>query len=212
MRNKTKEKNDLKRWIPAILFSMMAVMISAAGCGISSGTAYGREGVFQAEEASVGISSETGQETEAAPKEVYVHVCGAVKKAGLYRLPAGARVGDAVDMAGGFAKKANQDAVNLAAFVSDGEQIYIPYESETRRSGPESSSEDSLTAAGHSRVNINTAQEAELTSLSGIGESKALAILEYRREHGSFSSPEDIRKVPGIGDGIYNRIKDLITV
>jgi competence protein ComEA len=212
LRNRTKEKNDLKRWIPAVLFSMMAVMISAASCGISSGTEYNREGVFQAEGASVEISSETGQETKAAPEEVYVHVCGAVKKAGLYKLPAGARVGDAVDKAGGFTKNANQDAVNLAAFLSDGQQIYIPYESEAARSGPVPSSEDSLPDTGQNRVNINTAQEAELTSLSGIGESKALAILEYRREHGSFSSPEDIRNVPGIGDGIYNRIKDLITV
>lgn len=187
-------------------------MISAAGCGISSGTDETREGVFRAEEASSEVTSETGPITAAAPEEVYVHVCGAVKKAGLYRLPAGARVGDAVDMAGGFTKKANQDAVNLAAFVSDGQQIYIPYESEAVRSGPESSSDDGLPEAGQGRVNINTAQEAELTSLSGIGESKALAIVEYRREHGSFSSPEDIRKVPGIGDGIYNRIKDLITV
>lgn len=195
-----------------LLLAVMAVMILAAGCGISSGTAYSREGVFLAEEATVEISTEAGQETEAVPEEVFVHVCGAVKKAGLYRLPAGSRVGDAVDMAGGFTKKANQDAVNLAAFVSDGQQIYIPHGSETKRSGPESSSEDRVTAAGQGRVNINNAQEAELTTLSGIGESKAMAILKYRQEHGSFSSPEDIRKVPGIGDGIYNKIKDLITV
>lgn len=165
------------------------------------------------------------ESTEGSHSLLYVHVCGAVKKPGLYMFDIGSRAGEAVEAAGGFSDKADTAAVNLAAVLEDGQQIYVP---DTTGSGIQrqaaieesqagSSQSQAGTSGGHmgkdaDRVNINTADAGTLTGLSGIGEARAAAIIEYRQKNGSFSAVEDIRNVPGIGDGIYKKIKDLIKV
>ncbi len=146
--------------------------------------------------------------------EIYIHVCGCVKKPGLYRLHSGARTQEAVDAAGGFSEKANQTAWNLAEVLQDGMQVYIPSKDEAKEAlNEEPSSKKDLSASQkESTVNINTASKEELMTLPGIGESKAAAIIACREEKGSFTSIEGIKDVAGIGDGIFNRLKDLITV
>lgn len=186
------------------------IMIILSGCSFS--VPVREEGstdsatVIRAEE------ERTTEQREA--KEIYVHVCGCVKKPGLYRLHSGARTQEAVNAAGGFSKKANQTAWNLAEVLQDGMQIYIPSKDEAKEAlNEEQSSKQDLSASQkEDTVNINTASKEELMTLSGIGESKAAAIIASREEKGSFTSIEEIKNVAGIGEGIFNRIKDLITV
>lgn len=144
-------------------------------------------------------------------KFIYVHVCGAVKKPGVYELSAGARADAAVKAAGGLLKDADEKAVNLAEVLSDGVQIYVPSKEENYKvSTP---LEHSTVDAGNSDlINVNSASMEELMTLSGIGESKALAIIQYREENGRFASIEEIKNVKGIGDGIFEKIKDAITI
>lgn len=137
-------------------------------------------------------------------EECTVYICGAVRRPGVYRFDSGARVCDAVEAAGGFTKKAVWDAVNQARLLTDGEQITIPVKSKAKKA--------SSSGKRSELVNINQADLSELMTLSGIGEAKAQLIVEYRDENGSFSATEDIMKISGIKEGIYNRIKDRITV
>ena len=130
---------------------------------------------------------------------IAVHVKGAVAEPGLYWLAPDSRVDDAVQAAGGALPEADLDNVNLAAFVSDGSQLYVPFagESEDAVSGP---------------LNINTATEAQLEVLDGIGETKARAIVEYRESRGDFASVEQLTRVDGIGDATLDKIREQICV
>ena len=125
---------------------------------------------------------------------IYVHVCGAVNEPGVYELKEGDRVNDAVNLAGGFDEEADRDAVNLVSVVSDGEQIRIPFIGENMNTP-----DDGL-------ININEADADELCEIPGIGESRAKAIVDYRKEHGGFTNTEELMQVPGIKEGIYARI------
>lgn len=169
-------------------------------------------------------SAETEQDSTES-QEIFVHVCGCVKKPGLYKLPTGIRAGEAVECAGGFTKKADTTAVNLARILSDGIQLYVPSKEEkdlkqsdgrevydSSMPGDSISEKVSGSMGDERKVNLNTASLEELTTLPGIGTMRAEAILAYREEQGSFSSIEDIKNVSGIGDGIFEKIKDSITV
>ncbi len=138
-------------------------------------------------------------------EEVYVHVCGQVKKPGVYALDKDSRVADAVEAAGGFSKKARESSVNLARRVQDGEQLYI-------RSVEEEEEPGLAEEKGKSLVNINSASKEELMGLPGIGEAKAEAILAYRSRHGDFKKIEDLKKIEGIKDGVLEKIRDKITI
>lgn len=133
------------------------------------------------------------------PGMVTVDIGGAVVTPGVYHLPAGSRVDAAVQAAGGFADGAEQDSLNLARLVVDGEQIIVPGVVTT-----------SHVNAG--RVNINTATVTELEALPGIGPTAAQAIVDYRLENGLFQTINDILKVPGIGPATFDGIKDYITI
>ena len=137
-----------------------------------------------------------------------VHVCGAVNNPGVYRMVPGSLKEDALKLAGGFTQGAAQDYVNLAEKMSWGEKIYFPYEEELTE-GYNISGESQGTSA-NGKVNINTATKDQLMTLPGIGESKAEAIIKYRDINGPFQSIEDITKISGIKEGVYNNIKDLI--
>ncbi|MBQ8139141.1 MAG: helix-hairpin-helix domain-containing protein [Lachnospiraceae bacterium] len=130
-------------------------------------------------------------------EEIYVHVCGAVKTAGVYKLSVGSRAADALEAAGGFTEEADEDKINLAAFISDGQQLYFPY------IGDAVNISEDLGGL----VDINTAGSDLLCTIPGIGKSKAEAIIEYRNNNGRFKKPEDIMKVSGIGQGVYEKIK-----
>ena len=160
-----------------------------------------------------GATWEVEQESEAC----YVYVCGAVEAPGVYMLNTGDRIYEAIALAGGLTEEANTSTVNQAEMVSDGQMIFVPTREEAAAGivsvsemGVENTSEQESVSDG--KVNLNTATLAELMTLSGIGESKAQSILDYRNKNGAFSSVEEIMNVDGIKEGLYNRIKDSIRV
>lgn len=167
---------------------------------------------------SAGQTEDAADMTEAAAgtdERVAVHVCGAVLYPGVYYLEPGSIRQEALDAAGGFAEDAAVDYVNLAAQISAGEKLYIPYADEVSGQDIPVSGTDgnvSDTAAASGKVNLNTAAKEELMTLPGIGESKADAIILYREETGLFQNIEDIMLVPGIKEGTYNNIKEYIVV
>ncbi len=151
--------------------------------------------------------------------EVTVYVSGCVTEPGVYSLGANARVNDAVNAAGGFGEGAATDAVNLARTVADGEQIDIPTEEEVEAGSASGDASGVPLAAGletpdvaSGLVNINTADAMQLQALPGVGEVTAEKIIASREEEGPFQSPEDIKRVSGIGDKKYAEMADRITV
>ncbi len=151
------------------------------------------------------------------PAPIVVYVSGAVVRPGVYALPAGARVNDAVGAAGGALPEADLVQINLARRVYDEEQVHIPRRGEptrppaTRQPPPPPSAQGAATG-GSPPVNINTATLAELDALPGIGPGYAQKIIEYRESHGPFQTIEEIQNVAGIGPATFARIRDLITV
>ena len=139
---------------------------------------------------------------------VFVHILGAVAKPGLYELHDGDRAVDAIAAAGGFTAKADQQQLNLARLVSDGEQIYVPEIGEVP--GPSSRSTDG-TAAG-AKVNLNTADQSTLETLPRVGPAMAARIIAWREANGRFSTIEDLMNITGIGEKTFADLKDLVTV
>jgi competence protein ComEA len=132
---------------------------------------------------------------------IVVHVAGAVVRPGIYRLPRGARVGEAVAAAGGFREEADTGAVNLARVLRDGEQVRIP-----ERGRPSSGSD------GGPLLDLNSASREELQKIPGIGPVLAERLVRYREEHGPFGSPDDLLQVPGIGPSKLREIKAFLGV
>lgn len=180
-----------------ILVSVFCCMLFC-GCGkqdglILSTSEEGKEGIEASAEA---VLSET----------IAVYVCGQVKEPGVVYLSDGARVVDAIDAAGGMTDAADKEYVNLAAYVEDGEKLFVPdyLEGEELRKQEEARASD--------YVNINTADAERLMTLPGIGESKALDIITYRDKYGDFTSKEDLMKISGIKENLFAKIKDKIIV
>ena len=173
------------------------------------------------------LSDASSEET----KTLVVHICGAVSAPGVYELPAGSRIIDAVEAGGGFLPEADEACCNLAEEIVDGCQIYIMTKSESCADGqtekkagiqtsPDSDMQttdrnvrsNSAPALDNGLVNLNTADVAALMTLPGIGESRAKAIISYREQHGAFAKIEDIMKISGIKQAAFSKIKDKITV
>ncbi len=138
---------------------------------------------------------------------IIVQVAGEVVSPGVYELKPGSRVYQVIEAGGGLTEDADERGINQAAPLSDGEKIYIPSFGET-------SEDPKLEGASDTdgRININQADAAGLMTLPGIGETKASDIISYRDAHGPFADISDLKQVPGIGDGIFKRILDLICV
>lgn len=159
-----------------------------------------------------GYSEVLGTSTEEYDANSYaVYICGAVLYPGVYYMEAGSIKQDVLDAAGGFTEDAVTWYVNLAEEITKGEKIYVPYEEELELGITPLADNDTSTSES-SLVNINTADKQKLMTLPGIGESKANSIIAYREQNGAFSCTEDICRVDGIKEGLYNKIKDLITV
>ena len=173
------------------------------------------------------LSDASSEET----KTLVVHICGAVSAPGVYELPAGSRIIDAVEAGGGFLPEADEACCNLAEEIVDGCQIYIMTKSESCADGqtekkagiqtsPDSDMQttdrnvrsNSTPALENGLVNLNTADVAALMTLPGIGESRAKAIISYREQHGAFAQIEDIMKISGIKQAAFSKIKYKITV
>lgn len=145
----------------------------------------------------------------AVPTSVMIDVKGAVQNAGLYELPAGSRINDAIKAAGGFLPEADSRSINLAVIVLDESAVYVP------KQGEESVELAAVTPGGNAEpglINLNTATEAELTELPGIGPAKAAAIVAHRTENGPFKSTEQLMDVTGIGEKSFEQLKELVRV
>lgn len=167
---------------------------------------------------------------------IYVDVCGAVVNPGVYELSSDSRVFQAIEKAGGYLPGAAASYLNRARSLYDGQQIYVPTQEEvdsqtipltqdetaqdgvvqegTAQTGTaaDNTADGTETTQAGQRINLNTADVSQLSTLTGVGESKALAIIAYREENGPFTSIEDIMNVPGIKEGTYEKIKDKIAI
>jgi competence protein ComEA len=153
---------------------------------------------------------EKKEEAADEPTEIVVDVKGAVKQPGIYRLPPDSRLYQAIEAAGGATDEANTDQLNLADFLIDGMAVIVPREGEELHDTTQGTGGEPHTGTG--KVNINRASEAELQTLSGIGPTKAAAIVKDREENGPFKTVDDLTRVSGIGDKTLENIKDDITV
>jgi competence protein ComEA len=147
--------------------------------------------------------SEPGSETESFEHYLYVHIVGEVASPGMYQLPLGARLVDAVFAAGGLTDQADNSSVNLARELSDGEQVVVYKIGDVAESGG---------AAPGGLISINRATAEQLEDLPGIGPALSARIIAYRDANGGFKAKEDLLNVSGIGDSIFSGFVDLITL
>ena len=169
------------------------------------------------------VSNNTSSEKKVNNDEesiIVIHITGAVKIPGVVRLTEGSRIEDAINKAGGLTEDANIANVNLAYVLEDGTKIKIPSitdeitmeESIINTDGGEGVTDNSNLEKNKTSININKANELELQKLQGIGPSLASKIIDYRNNNGNFENIEDIKKVSGIGDSIFENIKENIYV
>lgn len=147
--------------------------------------------------------------------QVFVHILGQVERPGLYQLTEGARAVDAVAAAGGFTAAADPATVNLARFLSDGEQIVVPAVGEAPAAGAPGAPGGGGTPSGAvipGKVNINTADAATLETLPRIGPAMSQRILDWRETNGPFTAVEDLMSVTGVGEKTFEGLRDLVTV
>lgn len=200
---------------------------------LNHGTQMEAETVIQSQSESVAQS----QSEPVVPATVYIHVCGAVNQAGVYALPTGVRLFEAVEAAGGFTEEADADYVNQAEILLDGMKVQIPTKEQTKEweAAGNGSAEGSVFTIGENateqsisqsepvkqengmaisdgKVNINVADEATLCTINGIGQGRAKSIIAYREKHGQYSTIEEIMNVDGIKNATFEKIKDQICV
>lgn len=201
----TADSRDARRrlGVGAVIVLVLVVFAAVVGIGIVRG-ATGSEAVTS--------SASPSATRSAADVGLYVHVTGAVRAAGLYRLDVGARVMDAVAAAGGFADDAERSGVNLARAVADGEQIVVPVlgvPADASGAGPSGSS---VGTTRDDRIDLNTATSEQLDSLPRIGPALAQRIMSWRDENGRFTSVDDLLSVPGIGEKMLEGLRDQVRV
>jgi len=162
-------------------------------------------------------ASEEGT-TVVATESVFVHVAGMVRRPGVYELPAGSRVVDALDAAGGIVGDAAPDALNLARIVADGEQVLVPSEKEALKQPLSAGTQGGAVAGGQGGTNaqapidINTADPGQLDTLPGVGPSTAAKIVAEREANGPFTSVDDLARVSGIGPKRLEQLRNLVCV
>lgn len=145
------------------------------------------------------------------PASVVVDVGGAVKDPGVVELEVGSRVIDAIEAAGGLSEDADCETINQAEVLQDAQKVYVPHEGESQTAAT-SGATASHPSATSSLVNINTADVSELDALPGIGPATAQAIIDDREANGSFTSPEDLMRVSGIGEKKYAKLESQICI
>ncbi len=169
----------------------------------------------QADEEGVSPGPEAGSSDAA---QIIVHVAGAVGRPGIVRLPASARVFEALEAAGGASENADLGSLNLAAPLTDGQQVFVSspeHQSASGGSGAAAGPEGGAGGAENqtaAKVNLNSASLEELQSLPRVGPVLAQRIIDFREQHGSFGRPEDLDAVPGIGEVMLASLVDLVTV
>lgn len=199
------------------LICILVLAIGISGCAnqreeakellLSKETAEVKAGSNGKEE--VWLEAEAKSQKEEETDIIYVQVSGAVNHPGVYELPLGSRVFQALELAGGMTQEAQEKSINQAQTLEDGQMIWVPTVEEAAalpKQQPESLAKDD------GKVNLNTATKEELQTLPGIGEAKAQSIVAWREEHGSFTQIEDIMKIEGIKEGVFSKIKDCVKV
>ena len=182
-----------------ILALILMLFITFSGCSQKNA------GMHLLEEAKPLASAEEPEDAKKDKEDIayiFVHVCGAVKREGVYELPYGSRVYEAIEAAGGFCEEADVRNVNQAEVLEDEERVYVPVIGEEVQTDSDEGG----------KININKASKEQLMTLPGVGASRAESIIAYRKEQGSFQSIEDIMQVSGIKEGLFEKIKDLITI
>lgn len=159
---------------------------------------------------SSGTEQTEAEEETADTQIIYIDIGGAVISPGVYQVAKDTRLYQVIEMAGGLAEDADTDSVNQASFVEDGQKIIIPVKGAASDDAASSDTQSSAGINAEGLVNINTASAEELKTLNGIGDVTAQKIIEYRSSN-LFRNKEDIMSVNGIGNGIYQKIKDRIT-
>lgn len=209
----------------AILRAALAILLSCGVCACAKeeivlDTAAGSAFATQEEPAAGDAESdgapapgESASGDMSADREeniCYVYLCGAVKCPGVYEAPAGTRLFQLIEQAGGLLPEAAAESLNLAELVEDGVRVRVPTLEEA--AAPEAGVENKAAEAADGRLNINTADSGQLMTLPGIGEAKAAAIIAYREAHGAFNAPEELKQVEGIKDGVYRKIEGCIKI
>ena len=208
-------KRERKKGSALYLGILSAALLAAlSGCGNRQARFLTGEETAATAEPSPGeeMPNTEAEEPSKPPQKIFVDVCGAVAKPGVYELAADSRVFHAINAAGGFLDTAASEYVNRAEPISDGEQVYVPSRKEMEGQTAPVLRETADPSAAEAKVNLNTADKEQLMTLTGIGEAKAEAILAYREESGGFQTVEDILNVSGIKEGTLEKIKDDITV
>ena len=212
---KLKSNWDKIKIIATITFIILAGTVYSVSRMIKGGKADDRielvvtdSVISTSDEADSHFDSSDDSTKDDSNTDIYVHICGAVINPGVYQVPVGTRVYQALELAGGSSDDAYLSGINLADKLADGQKVYIPAEGENAEGIL------SIDSGGVQSVmiNINTASEAELMTLPGIGQSRAKDIINYRVKNGLFESIDDIMKVSGIKEAAFEKIKDLIKV
>lgn len=201
-------KNAQKLIIPIVAFGLILLFIFP----ISDMPSSGEGEIIQQPSSTTDHPSpheeKNQQITEEEHKTIMVDVKGMVKYPGVYELPTGSRMIDAIEIAGGYLPESDSININHAQILSDEMAIYVPYKGEEAVTSVQLVQSE----ADDGKININTADESKLTSLPGIGPSKAKAIVSFREENGLFTALEDLKKVTGIGDKTYEQLEDQIKI
>lgn len=158
---------------------------------------------------------ENKEETKEMGTGIFVHIDGWIQNPGVYEIKENDRVNTIIEKAGGLKEGASIKSINLAARLSDGDKIYIPNREEEKQietTEVKRNNTGTVKITKNSKININKASITELKQITGIGESTANKIIDYRDNVGKFKKIEDIKEVKGIGDSKYESIKDKITI
>ncbi|MFV9833187.1 helix-hairpin-helix domain-containing protein [Bacillus stercoris] len=203
--------NWLNQHKKAMILAASAAVFTAIMIFLASGR--NKEPVKQAvptETVNTEVKQEAGKDESS--EEIVIDIKGAVQHPGVYEMRTGDRVSQAIEKAGGTNEKADEVQVNLAEILQDGTVVYIPEKGE-ETAGQQGAGGAVQSGGGKGElVNINTATLEELQGISGVGPSKAEAIIAYREENGRFQTIEDITKVSGIGEKSFEKIKSSISV
>lgn len=220
MKTRDELKEIIKDWIIGILLIICILLVLLILYKVST-----KEEIIESNPISIIDTTTSIEEID----EYYVDIKGAVKKPGVYKVPSGSIVNDVIKLAGGLKSNAYTSNINLSQVTTKEMVIYIYTNSEIKKLSTTVTSDTKCTTnvievnncvstttkvnteTNSNKVNINTASKEELMTLSGIGESKAIAIIKYREEN-KFISIEDLKNVSGIGDSLYDSVKDNITV
>lgn len=209
----------IKRLLCSMAFVICLMPVSLFGCT--------RKEIVKLEKESTSTEEKTSQEKQEKNEEqkaqkntVCVYVCGEVNRPGVYEMAEGSRIYEVIEKAGGMTENAAFSYLNQAEVLLDQARIYVPnVQEEASADGAWQAESDMNDGAAegssglsHGKININRAGKEDLMTLSGIGESKAEDIITYREENGPFQAIEDLKQIRGIKDGVFNKIKDDITV